>query len=181
MKNTQINTLILLTTLPLISFTPAAKAEQVELIKVKDASTHIEEIKDVSELTEADDGISKYVAPYQAEIEALETKYQRADSKYFQLVNERFKPKDHEYYLEAIFKTRGKSYAKITRSKQERADELFKASVVYTEGQVIDDQFFITSIDARKRKVRVYNLADHKEYELGITYGNAVSRLVPVN
>ncbi|MCH2227776.1 MAG: hypothetical protein MK033_08375 [Candidatus Caenarcaniphilales bacterium] len=99
--------------------------------------------------------------------------------RYYELVQERFKPEQDEYYLDSVFSSGGVVFARISRARGARADELHKYAASYKVGDYIDPEYRIHEINIRKRTVIIFDEFDKKYYQLKMSYGNAVSRLTP--
>ncbi|NQY79321.1 MAG: hypothetical protein HRT47_03305 [Candidatus Caenarcaniphilales bacterium] len=99
---------------------------------------------------------------------------------YYELVQERFKPEDGEYYLDGVFSSRGEAFVRISRAKGPRANELHKYAATYRSGDYIDEGLFVSEINIRKRSVIVFDEFEKRYYQLKMSYGNAVSRLTPI-
>lgn len=99
---------------------------------------------------------------------------------YYELVQERFKPEEDEYYLDGVFSTRGEAFVRISRAKGPRANELHQYGATYKVGDYIREGLLIKVINVRKRSVVIFDEFEERFYQLKMSYGNAVSRLTPI-
>lgn len=99
---------------------------------------------------------------------------------YYELVQERFKPEEDEYYLDGVFSSRGEAFVRISRAKGPRASELHQYGATYKAGDYISEGLLIDSINVRKRSVLIFDEFEKRFYQLKMSYGNAVSRLTPM-
>jgi hypothetical protein len=103
------------------------------------------------------------------------------NTKYYTLIEKNLQPDKDEFYLNTIYKIKGKPKALISRSLNLRSSDLFHTFVEYGVGDSISEDFVIDDIDFFRKEVLVKQISTGKKYSLKLSYGDARSVLIPLD
>jgi|GEM_PF-2137693 len=111
-------------------------------------------------------------------LEVVEQKFRKH---YYELVEANIKPGEDEFYVNSIYDINNKiPKALVKRSTNQRAGEVFAASVEFGVGDLLADDLVIDEIVVRPRKYMVVRRVSTGEaYYLRVSYGLSKSRLIP--